>query len=303
MHHNPLPILQSIAHGGLAAPPEVEQRLAISQTDLYNECDLWAEHLYDFSHASLALLGNGHPRGVLGTVTTPIARALVDVNRRRDDLANPDGPVKSQTSYGVPIYAQPLEDEQKLELRNRYWEPYHARLGALLAAHQGQAVLLLDCHNMAQHGPTTYDFAGAARPLVCLANLGNRHGEPRSARDWITCPGWLLREAGALASRLFADMTLLEPDDTQPPIVALNWPFIGGVLIEDYAVGDNEQFAHDPARAPYAIMIEVNRGLFVGNQSATTPMAPPNLERIAMIRERLYRWITGVVDLIEQAEG
>jgi hypothetical protein len=48
-------------------------------------------------------------------------------------------------------------------------------------------------------------------------------------------------------------------------------------------------------RAPLGIMIEVNRGLFVGNQSEHTPVAPPNLERIAAVRERLRAWVTAIV--------
>lgn len=293
-----LPIVQSIPHAGLGIPPEVADRLAISERAIYNECDLWADQLFDL-HASGEM-----ELAPLAVVTTTISRALVDVNRLPDDLDNPDGPIKSQTSYGELIYRLPLTTEDKRMLIDRYWRPYHARLEAALAEHAGQVKLLLDCHNMAQRGPTTYDFPGAARPFLCLANLGDRRGEPLTPGGKITCPAALLRRAGEIATDLFADMTLLDKDETgDVPIVALNWPFIGGILIDQYAHGIGAGSVVAPhlheskcARAPYAIMVEINRGLFVGNQNAHTPVAPPNLERIAMIRQRLQRWMHELID-------
>lgn len=296
-----LPIIQSIPHAGLEAPFEVQDLLRVDRTTVYNECDLWADQIFDFAHADLQpLRAECHTSGVLTTVTAPIARVFVDVNRERDDLDNPDGPVKTQTSYGEPIYRTDLSIEQKRALRDRYWEPFHHQLATALAAHAGQVRLLLDCHNMAQRGPAAYAFAGAARPLICLANLGDEKGEPRPGAGDTTCPGDLLRAAGAIATELFADMTLLEPPagesypPTLPPVVMLNWPFVGGTIIRQYSrtAGDG--------RRPPAMMVEVNRGLFVGDQHARTPIQPPNQERIAEIRQRLFRWTIRVLDLLRQ---
>ena len=300
MQLTPLPMIQSIPHGGLATPPEVEGRLAIGPTAIYNECDLWADQLYDFAHADLAGLtpdSAGRGRGALEVITTPIARGLVDVNRLPDDLANPDGPIKSQTSYGEQVYSTPLSDQEKQLLLDRYWRPYHTQLEASLRRHADRAPLLLDCHNMAQHGPTTYAFAGAPRPLICLSNLGDAQGEPATLGAKTSCPGWLLRAAGDIAAELFSDMTLLQPTPGEtPPVVALNWPFVGGILINRYSrgVGGSQQSApHAQARS--AIMIEVNRGLYVGDQRRDTPIAPANHERIALIRRRLYLWAVRVL--------
>ncbi len=293
MSQTPLPIIQSIPHGGLATPPEVVDRLAIGPTALYNDCDLWADQLYDFAASG---------RGALDVITTTIARGLVDVNRQPDDLDNPDGPVKSQTSYGEQIYTNPLSRAEKMMLVDHYWRPYHSQLEESLRRHAGHALLLLDCHNMAQHGPPTYAFAGAARPLICLANLGDAQGEAVTPDAKITCPGWMLRAAGEIAAETFGDLTLLQPVAGEtPPVVALNWPFAGGILIERYGRGvDSGQGAFHP-QAPHAIMVEVNRGLFVGDQRADTPIAPVNLERVESIRQRLYRWIVRVVEMIAGA--
>jgi N-formylglutamate deformylase len=291
----PLPIIQSIPHAGLATPPVVRDQLAIDETALYNECDLWADQLYDYAHPDLReLTPDRYAPGVLASVTMPIARALVDVNRAPDDLDNPDGPVKTQTSYGAAIYQTPLADATRRALLADYWQPFHDQLAAALDQFADQAVLFLDCHNMAQRGPAAYQFAGAARPLVCLANLGDEQGEARSSLGWTTCSGALLRQAAAVAQDLFADLDLLEPNaEGPPPVVAINWPFAGGAIIRRYA-----RTAVGAPRLP-TIMIEVNRGLFVGNQTAQTQIQPPNEARIRAVRQRLYQWTIAVVDLVQ----
>lgn len=289
----PLPIILSIPHGGLEVPPEVSDRLAVDAITLHNECDLWADQLYDFNEQSLTTITpSGYTPRVLATVSMRIARALIDVNRAPDDLANSDGPVKTQTSYGEPLYTSRLDDATKRSLRERYWQPFHDQLAATLAEFDAQARLLLDCHNMAQRGPTAYPHAGAARPLICLSNFGDDQGEPTPSLGWTTCPPALLRQAGQLAAELFADLPLLEPAGATPPVVALNWPFPGGMIIRTYS-----RTAAGTARLP-AIMVEVNRGLFVGNQDARTPIQPADTARIGEIRQRLYQWAIGVIDLI-----
>lgn len=294
MTNHPLPIILSLPHGGLDTPPELAANLAINATTIYNECDLWVDQLYDFAHADLVdLRPAGYAAGTIASISLPIPRVLIDANRDPDTLEDPDGPVKTQTSYGQPIYKQAIAKPTQQQLLQTYWQPYHDKLEAALHKHAGQANLFLDCHNMAQHSPAAYDFPGAARPFICLANLGDQQGEPLPQVGWTTCSADLLREAGCVAEALFADLTLLEPvAGEQVPVVALNWPFAGGYIIERYS-----QATPTRPRLP-TMMIEVNRGLFVGDQRTDTPIQPPNVERIAQIRRRLYQWTTQVVKLL-----
>jgi hypothetical protein len=44
------------------------------------------------------------------------------------------------------------------------------------------------------------------------------------------------------------------------------------------------------------LMVEINRGLIVGNQRTDTPIQPPNEERIAAVRRRLYRWLLALLE-------
>ncbi len=293
-----LPVVQSIPHGGLAVPQEVRDILAIDEVTIYNECDLWVEHLFDFAHPDLP------GPDTLGRVNMPIARVFIDANRPPDDLDNPDGPVKTQTSYGDPIYTTPLSRAMKETLLQRYWRPYHRALDGLIRQHAPEMRLFLDCHNMAQEGPTAYADPGQARPLVDVINNGDANGEYVPEYGSLTAPPWLARAAAEMAQELFQDMELLEPVPGQEvATVKLNQPFRGGYILRYYA-SQAYRRTLPPGSFPYVgLMVEVNRGLFVGRQTTRTPIAPPNQERIAAIRERLYRWTTQVLALIRDEEA
>jgi N-formylglutamate deformylase len=297
----PLPVIQSIPHGGMAIPPEIQEQLLIDDVTIYNECDLWADQIFDFGHADLQEdLLHGTPQGTLARVTMPIARVLIDANRDPSDLSNPDGAIKTQTSYGDPIYRYLLSTQAKQSLRLHYWQPFHDQLEAAFRSHAGKVKLFLDCHNMAQSGPSAYGDAGAARPFLCLANLGDEQGEPISTQRPATCPGSFIRKAAELAEDLFADLPLLKPvPGVQPPVVGINHPYAGGYILRRYLSGKYRKPPYLPpnSRNPLGLMIEVNRGLLVGNQTTRTPISPPHRERIAAVRKRLYTLVSQLLKL------
>lgn len=289
MRRHTLPVILSIPHGGFGVPDELAGRLAVTDTDIYNECDLWIEELFDFSACGPS---TGRASEVLAKVTTPIARALVDVNRPSAELDNPDGPVKSQTSYGRTTCASPLELDVKQQLVQKYWQPYHAALERALAEHGREAKLFLDCHNMAQTGPTTYGDPGAKRPLICLANLGAADGSAQSPKRPISCDPAFIRRAADIAEGVFAGIALLEPQPgPQPPLVAINRPYPGGYILIEYARQREER------ELPPGLMVEFNRGLFVGDQNAQTSVAPPNLKTIETLRQRIHEWLVRVLEI------
>ncbi|MCB0112886.1 MAG: N-formylglutamate amidohydrolase [Caldilineaceae bacterium] len=295
----PLPVVQSIPHGGLAVPEEVDGRLAISDVTIYNECDLWVDQLFDFDHADLATLRpQGQAPATLGKAHLPIARVLIDGNRPPDSLDNPDGVVKTQTSYGDPIYRDPIDRAMQVQLRDRYWQPFHDEVDTLLRANAGRTLLFLDCHNMAQRGPTAYLDPGKVRPAICIANFGDANGEATGDRP-LSAPAWFAREAERIAQSLFADLPLLEPNPEPTPVAALNLPYGGGYILHKY-VDDAYQRALGVDQRYVGLMVEMNRGLFVGNQRTDTPISPPNQARIAAVRLRLYKWLTAVVALLEE---
>lgn len=305
---NPLPIVQSCPHGGLGVPAEVRGQLAITETDLYNDCDLWADMHYDFGHEDLlGLVPDGYAPGTLAHVTMPIARALIDVNRHPDDLANADGPVKTRTSYGHEIYTEPITYRKQADLLEHYWWSYHLKLRTTLKSFADRTKLFLDCHSMAQRGPNAYAYPGAMRPLICLSNMGDVNGEPLKPGAITSCSGELIREAARIAGELFDDLTLLEPTPgVRAPRATINWPFRGGYIIQEYTHPHSAMNGSRPGAngaltgvaPPPGMLVEVNRGLFVGDQHADTPVQPPNLARIAEVRKRLYLWAVRVIDLL-----
>ena len=155
---------------------------------------------------------------------------------------------------------------------------------------------------MAQQGPSAYSDSGAARPLICLANLGDERGEHCAGQEETSCPGWLIRQSAELAEELFSDLVLLEPVQEMPPrIVAINQPFAGGYILQQASTGrlyDGSATAEREKPPLPAMMVEVNRGLFVGNQTTMTEIQPANLPRIALIQERLYSWLGEVMALL-----
>ena len=287
-----LPIVQSIPHAGLSVPLSVAGRLAIDDVTIYNECDLWNDQIFDFAHPSL------HAAAPLAVAGMSSARVLIDANRPPDSLDNPDGAIKSHTSYGDPIYTTPLNRDEQQRLLAAEWQPFHTALDTALRTHARDVRLFLDCHNMAQHGPSAYGDPGKVRPRICIANFGDAQGEAVAANGRISAPPEFARRAAEIAYDLFRDMELLEPDSSHPaPVVALNQPFVGGYILRHYC---------DPAYQQaiggdyVGLMVEVNRGLFVGDQTTRTPIQPPNQERIAALRLRLHRWVQAILPLLEK---
>lgn len=191
-----LPLLLSVPHAGLEVPPEAEPYCILTPQEIVEDGDEGAAEIY------LPLEGE-----VTAFVSTPIARAILDMNRAEDDR-RPDGVVKTHTCWKVPIYREALPGGVAEALLSRYWRPYHRRLSELARSGVRMGI---DCHTMASRGPPVGPDPGKERPKVCLA-----HGEGTLPRPWLE----------SLASAL--DRHLGGP-------VALNDPFRGGYVIQSHA--------------------------------------------------------------------
>jgi N-formylglutamate amidohydrolase len=208
-----LPFLVSVPHAGLAVPPEVEHLVAIGPEEVARDGDGQAAEIY------LPL-----ERRVAALVTTSMARAFVDVNRSEDDRS-PDGAIKTQTCFEVPVYTEPPSEELVAELLARYHRPYHGRLSDL-ARHE--ACLGIDCHTMSEKAPPIAERHGEERPSICLSNAG------------VTCPDdWLNQLADCFQEAFSTSVTL-------------NEPFRGGYIVRSHA-----------RELPW-VQVELNRGDFAG---------------------------------------
>ena len=271
-----LPIAIIIPHGGLAVPPELKGRVALTPEQIFNEADAYVDEIFDFQDR------------VRHWLNFPYARGILDVNRPDDASLHHrlgDGAIKLQSSYGVPVFHEGQEPDLELVnmLISKYWRPWHEKLTAIV---DDPAVkLVVDCHSMAAVGPASYEDPLALRPRVSASNLGDEQGEPRESWGHITAPPAAVRFFGERVAKLLADI----PDLTETGAAyAINAPYLGGWAMRLYG----------GAYRPW-LMMELSRGLYIGKQDSDTPIVPPNHQLLRDIGERAWQAIAEVIPLLD----
>jgi len=257
------PILISIPHSGGTVPPEVADMVNITKRDIFYDGDALTRKIYDFG------------KSVDAVIETPIARAIVDVNRAYDDRPpeNPDGVVKTVTTDCIPVYREGMfpDDDLVEDLLQKYYFSYHERLGNLLLNRSIR--LALDCHSMLERSPAASVRPEKPRPLICLSNLGDKHGMPARGRGPVTCPPEWIRSLAESLRQAFAG----EGE------VAMNDPFVGGYI---------SRYHYERSGIPW-IQIEINRKLYL-NETYFDP------ERLR-VDQRIIRELRGrIFDAIVQ---
>ncbi|MCO5204959.1 MAG: N-formylglutamate amidohydrolase [Anaerolineae bacterium] len=270
-----LPLAILSPHGGLATPLELKERVALTPEQVFNEADAYIDDLFDFRDR------------VLYYETFPFGRTLIDVNRPADATLHHrkgDGVVKTVTGYGDAVYRHGMEPDAALEqaLISRYWQPWHERLAQI--ARDDRVKLVLDCHSMAAVGPTTYDDPGALRPRVMVANLGDEQGNLHPERARLSASAEIAHFTAKTLGDSLADVPELAATGA---LYALNHPFWGGW----------DLWLHGTGAQPW-LMIELNRGLYVGAQHATAPVVPLQPALRTHMREHLWQAITAITDFV-----
>ncbi len=252
------PLLISIPHGGDTVPPEVADIVSITERDIFYDGDALTREIYDFG------------KRVDAVIETPIARAIVDVNRASDDRPpeNPDGVVKTVTTDGTPVYRESMFPDDALveDLLQRYYFPYHERLGDLLGSRDIR--LALDCHSMLERSPAASVRTGEPRPLICLSNRGDRDGVPVRGRGPVTCPPKWIRALAESLGQAFAGGGR----------VAINDPFAGGYI---------SQYHYEREGIPW-IQIEINRKLYLNETYFDPERLKVDQRIIQELRERIF---------------
>jgi formiminoglutamase len=255
----PLPLLLSIPHGGRERPPELDELVALSDADLFDDGDAFADRIYDVGEL------------VAHVETARVARAFVDLNRAEDDLPpeNPDGVVKSMTCYEVPIYAEGSEPGRALieTLLARYHHPYHEALRE--AAGTPGLLAALDCHTMAEKPPPIAPDHDE-RPLFCLSD-----------RNGATSP-WALTEA--LGDAIAGAFEI--PRDS----VKRNRPFEGGFIVRTHGADGRA-----PGNLPW-IQVEMNRSLYLAEPWFDRSRLEVDAARLDELRERFATALRAFVD-------
>ena len=193
--------------------------------------------------------------------------------------------VKRQTSYGTAVFHPGQEPDAALEgqLIAHYWQPWHQALSGLPA--NRDIKLVIDCHSMASAGPTLYDDPARLRPRISVANLGDSRGEMDPQRQRLSAPPALARRFADLLAPRFANIPALAPVG---PDVTLNDPYFGGW----------DLWAHCGSSQPW-LMVEINRSLYVGEQTGETAVSSPNEAAIDWIRTAFWEAVEELVATLE----
>ena len=232
------PLVISLPHAGRRIPGALALRLTAAARAV-PDTDWHVERLYGFAREAGA-----------GWLEPRLSRYVVDLNRPPDDAPLYPGQVSTglcpaYSFAGEPLYADSPPDAAEVDARRtQYWEPYHARLEALLAAareRHGFAVLL-DAHSIRSEVPRL--FAGRLADI----NVGTNDGR--------SCdPG--LRAAVMAAVEAAAAFTSV-----------LDGRFKGGYITRHYG---------DPRRGVHAVQIELAQAAYMdeGGTGYDPPRAAP----------------------------
>lgn len=270
-----LPIAIISPHGGLAIPDELNGRIALTPEQIFNEADAYIDDIFNFAD------------DVLYYETFPYARCILDMNRPANSALHHrqgDGVVKRITSYGDPVYHPRLEPDEQFEqyLINQHWQLWHDKLNVI--ANDPRIKLVIDCHSMASEGPATYDDPGNLRPRVSVSNMGDIYGNVYPPRGRISASAELTTTLAESIGDRLSDIAALTEVGVY---TAVNTPFWGGWDV----------WQHGGYQQPW-LMIEVNRGLYVGQQTAVSPIVPPDPIKITALRQRIWDAILDIVHLL-----
>ena len=256
-------------HSGSFYPPAFLSQCRLDADAIRKSEDFFVDDLFG------GAVGLGAPM-----LRANFPRAYLDVNREPYELdpkmfSGPLPPYANSQSLrvggglgtlprivgdGLEIYTYRLPVSEALDRIETIYRPYHASLGGLVTstrARFGKSVLL-DCHSMP--GSIRIGERGAKADII----IGDRFGKSAS-RDISEAALSLLRSRGF--------------------IVALNKPYAGGFITEHYG---------RPGQNVHALQIEVNRSLYVDEQSYA------KLDGFLCLKREITGFIADMMDYVSE---
>jgi N-formylglutamate amidohydrolase len=261
-----LPMVFNSPHSGRRYPGAFLAASRLSERAIRRSEDSYVDELFAPAvERGAPLLKANFPRAWLDVNREPYeldpnmfaGRLPTYANIRSVRVAGGLGTIARIVSETEEIYAGPLKVEDALARIDGVYKPYHAALGRLLSetrAGFGIAVLI-DCHSMPS---AVRGIASRARPDIVI---GDRYGTSAA-------PGLVDLTADIFARYGYA--------------VCRNKPYAGGYITEHYG---------KPAHGFHAIQIEINRALYLDEQTLERN------EGFPCLRENL----AGVVDALADA--
>jgi N-formylglutamate deformylase len=245
---------------------------------LRTSCDAWVDEIWA-----------GAAEGRAPLLAARFHRSYIDANRARDDIdpgllaepwpevLNPSdrsrrgfGLLRRLALPGVPVYGQPLTLRDVQQRIEHCYDPYHARLGALIdAAHARYgAVLHINCHSMKTVGNAMNEDCGQPRPDIVLSDL-----EGRSAGAQVL--PWMAATLAALGYR-----------------VQLNHPYRGEEILRRHG---------RPAQGRHSVQIELKRALYM--DEARFERHAGSAQLTADLRACVERWQRESAAVLHAGQG
>lgn len=248
-------VVWHLPHDATCIPDEVREQFVLSDAELAYEV------LRMTDHATGRLFGLD-PR-VSSVIRAPISRLVVDVERFPDDAEEPMaargmGVIYTRTADGRPLRLGSSAQERQTLLDRWYW-PHHLRLEEAVhrALDEHGRCLVIDCHSFPAK-PLPYEQDQSPdRPEICLGS-----------DDFHTSAELLAAAVAAFQEEGFS--------------VAINRPFSGALV-------PSSRYRHD--KRVSALMVEVNRGLYLHESTGSWLAAAPALAiRIIRALNNLTNW-------------
>ena len=261
-----MPVVFASPHSGVDFPAEFLAAARLDRRSLRRSEDAFVDELFAAAPAAGAPL-----------LSALFPRAFVDANREALELdpqmfedalppeANTDSPrvaaglgmIARVVASGEEIYGRKLRLAEALARIERYWRPYHAMLGDLIAETKRRfgACVLIDCHSMPSVGGPMERDAGRERVDMVLGDCRGTSCAP------------------ALTDRVEKNLRHLGY------AVARNNPYSGGFVTQHYG---------RPGAEVHALQIEINRALYMDEAALTRGLG---FARLAADMGRLVRAI------------
>ena len=236
-----VPFVFNSPHSGRVYPEAFLTSSRLDRHSIRRSEDYYVDQLFDASpQIGAPLLAAHFPRAFIDVNREPYeldprmfdGRIPPFVNANSMRVAGGLGTIPKLVAENMEIYRKRFAIEEALERIDRFYRPYHDRLRRLLVkthARFGYGVLV-DCHSM----PASAQSGNRNRPDFVI---GDRYGT--SATEALS----------QLAVSVLQDLGYT---------VSRNKPYAGGFITEHYG---------RPARGLHAIQIEINRGLYVNEQT------------------------------------
>jgi len=264
-----IPLIFDSPHSSRFCPPDMQ---AIApEAALMSGWDAYVDELW-----------SGAPQIGASLLAARVHRSYIDFNRARSDI-DPElldqpwpealqvsekskagmGLIRRYALPGVQMYDRKLSIAEVQHRIDRYYDPYHAQLQELInEAHArfGQ-VWHIDCHSMKSVGNAMNIDNGARRPDFVLGDRDGSAADPAFTE-------WVARQLQA-----------------QGYVVKINDPYRGAELVRAYS---------DPQHGRYSIQIEINRGLYMDEQSLERSAGFVTLQHnLTQLAEQMSRYISG----------